>query len=281
MKTINDVKEAFAEADLLNLFDEVQKYAKNSIVIELDAEADSDAIGASRVGGDPDLPAEQEWFTNPDNGEPLNFVAQINCAEISDFDTDKKLPEKGILYFFYDLEAFNWGFDPKDGAGSRVYYYDGSMAQLERKPCPEGIRRFEPSALTFSSQISLPEYSSQLVETSLSEDEYERYLDVVDELELDGEHKLLGHSNNIQNGMELQCELVRNGIYCGTASAYNDPRVAELAAGRFDWQLLFQIASYDEDSMQWGDDGRLYFWIRSEDLENKDFDKAWQILQSY
>ncbi|ETD72717.1 peptide methionine sulfoxide reductase [Pelistega indica] len=281
MYTLQDLKIAFENVGLTKLFEEMQHYAKNSIVIELNGESDEQVIGASRFGGDPDLPAELEWFNNEESGAPLNFVAQLNCADLTPFDQDNKLPTHGILYFFYDVDAFLWGFDQKDYVGSRVYFYDGSFENLETRPCPAGIKRFTPCTLTFSNQIDLPEYSSQLIQTTLSDDEYERYLDLQESLELVVDNKLLGHSNNIQNGMELQCELVRHGIYCGSSAAYHDPRVPELAPGRLDWQLLFQIASNEETDMKWGDDGNLYFWIRAEDLKAGRFDYAWQILQSY
>lgn len=32
-------------------------------------------------------------------------------------------------------------------------------------------------------------------------------------------------------------------------------------------------------NMMWGDVGRIYFWIREQDLKNFDFDKTWLILQ--
>lgn len=185
MKTLDDLNVAFTDAGLIDLFNQMQQYAKNSIVIEVDSEFDTEEIGMSRFGGDPDLPPEVEWFSNPISGAPLSFLAQLNCAEFQRFDADNKLPEHGILYFFYDLEAFPWGFDPNDGAGSRVYFYDGPVEQLEKRPCPNEIRRFSSSALIFSSQIDLPEYSSWLIEQSLSDDEYERYLDLFEELELE------------------------------------------------------------------------------------------------
>ena len=31
--------------------------------------------------------------------------------------------------------------------------------------------------------------------------------------------------------------------------------------------------------MMWGDCGRLYFWIRQQDLASKAFEKSWMILQ--
>ena len=69
-------------------------------------------LGASRLGGDPDLPPHIDW---PYNGKtPLSFIAQINFADSKPHDHDDRLPASGILYLFYDCEAENWGFDPKD-----------------------------------------------------------------------------------------------------------------------------------------------------------------------
>jgi uncharacterized protein YwqG len=33
--------------------------------------------------------------------------------------------------------------------------------------------------------------------------------------------------------------------------------------------------------MMWGDAGRLYFWIRKQDLAEQSFDAVWAILQCY
>ena len=95
-------------------------------------------------------------------------------------------------------------------------------------------------------------------------------------------HKLLGHSENIQGDMELECQLVTNGLYCGDPSGYQDPRAAALIAGAADWVLLLQIDS-DEDNcgMMWGDSGRIYLWIRREDLQARRFAQAHLILQCY
>ena len=281
MYSLDDLSLAFEEAGLGHLFEKLERYAKNSIKIDLDPKVKTDKIGNSRFGGNPDLPLEMDWPHNEDSGDPLNFIAQLNMEDFKTLDIENKLPSQGILYFFYDLEAFLWGFDKKDMLGSLVYYYDGPLENLVNSPCPDKIQAFNPSGLKFSQVLDLPEYSSQLIQTQVSDEDYERYLDLVDDLELYADHKLLGHSNNIQNGMELQCELVRNGIYCGSSKAYQDPRLPELAPGRFDWNLLFQISSNEATGMEFGNEGSLYFWIRNEDLEVRRFDRSWQILQSY
>jgi uncharacterized protein YwqG len=52
-----------------------------------------------------------------------------------------------------------------------------------------------------------------------------------------------------------------------------------LAAGAIDWVLLLQIDSDDATGMYWGDLGRIYVWIRKDDLRHGRFDAAWLVLQ--
>jgi uncharacterized protein YwqG len=86
--------------------------------------------------------------------------------------------------------------------------------------------------------------------------------------------------DDFQGEMKLKCQLVFNGLYCGDASCYRNPLCVQLDSGAEDWQLLTQF-DFDENArMSWGDAGRLYFWIRSNDLVQKAFDKAWMISQS-
>lgn len=58
-----------------------------------------------------------------------------------------------------------------------------------------------------------------------------------------------------------------------------DPREAGLRAGASEWRLLLQIDSDDNAGMMWGDVGRLYVWIRRDDLKRRDFSRAWVVLQ--
>ena len=50
--------------------------------------------------------------------------------------------------------------------------------------------------------------------------------------------------------------------------------------GAVDWELLLQIDTDEEGpGWMWGDVGRLYFWLRSEDLVAQRFENAWLVLQ--
>lgn len=67
----------------------------------------------SWLGGLPALPAGMEWPRN-DDGVPLHFLAQIDCAELPP--TDGILPDKGVLFFFACIDAeLTWTYDDQQG----------------------------------------------------------------------------------------------------------------------------------------------------------------------
>lgn len=67
------------------------------------------AVGASKLGGLPDLPDSLEWPTR--DSAPLAFIAQLNLAELAAQDPDHRLPPAGWLYFFYDAVEQPWQGD--------------------------------------------------------------------------------------------------------------------------------------------------------------------------
>ena len=93
---------------------------------------------ASKIGGKPAVPEDFEWPTytgaicGEENSEkktrPLSFLAQIDLKEISALDKEHRLPEDGILSFFYDLETMTWGFDPEDKGSAQVFYFPKETA---------------------------------------------------------------------------------------------------------------------------------------------------------
>ncbi len=119
--------------------------------------------------------------------------------------------------------------------------------------------------------MTLPPWETVFVEgLNLSEKETESYIDLLVRTSGGGRfiHKLLGYPNPIQGGMQLQCQLAFHGLYTGLGTDFKDPRRDELEKGASDWQLLLQIDSDEKNTgMMWGDVGRLYFWIRKDDLK--------------
>ncbi len=69
------------------------------LLIRLSTDGSPPALGASKVGGVPDLPVGVEWPLGFDDG-PVAFVAQINFAECQGLEGCSKLPAQGLLYMF-------------------------------------------------------------------------------------------------------------------------------------------------------------------------------------
>lgn len=277
------IKELFEENHISNIWEKIESKVKNSIKISLNKVDESEIlIGESKIGGSPDLPKNIDWFQF--NKKPMSFIAQINLSEINVYDLEEKLPKKGMLYFFYDAEQEIWGFDPKDKDGSKVLYIKDTDLELERKTIPENLDEwsiYNSCKLEFKSMLNIPNYESNLMENiKLNDEESDAFDKVIAKINEDEfSNKLLGHSDNIQGGMELECELVTNNLYCGNGSGYEDPKAKDLEKNVDLWNLLLQIDSNDEACMGWGDVGRLYFWIRENDLKEEKFENSWVILQ--
>lgn len=258
-----------------------KEHLRNEILAKLSTVNNEEELkpGQSKMGGRPDMSTSIDWFRE-DNGKPLSFIAQINLADIAVYDSAKQLPSKGILYFFYSAAQEAWGFDKKDQDKFKVYYCE-DISGVIRKEFPASLpkeARYKPAALSFLPSVSLPSYEQDYVSDRLNKTEQDKYFDAIESVYAET-NKLLGHSDNIQGTMELECQLVTNGLYCGDASGFNDPRAKALEKGADDWILLFQVDSNDECDMMWGDVGVLYFWIRKDDLKHKRFEKCWMILQ--
>jgi uncharacterized protein YwqG len=221
-------------------------------------------IGASKLGGLPDLPDASEWPSR--DGVPLSFIAQINVTALPKFGGLDELPPNTLLSFFYDVEGFPWGFDPDDKGGWRVLASPiSSGSPLKRRPRPkdlvdEGV--FNPCALSATVTESLPvPYSRIIEELKLTDSEQDAYHELFDQLDLDEtpglHHQLMGHAEPMQNDMQLDCQLASNGINCGGPEGYADPRRDALEAGASDWKLLLQVDTEENAGMEWGDSGRL------------------------
>lgn len=274
---MEELKQEMLEHGLSGLYEALSPYAKNAVYMELGE--DDCPVGCSKMGGEPDLPAGMEW-PRTEAGTALSFIAQINFAEVHSFDLDGKLPEEGMLWFFYDCsdEGMPWGFDPADVDGWRVIFDE--KPELERTEAPEDLEvSFSEARVSFASRVDLLSTDSDLAdELELPDEEMDDYFDWMEERE--GEcNKLLGHADNIQGGMELECEYVTHGLYCGDPSGYQKANALGLHKNAARWTLLMQVESNEDIGMMWGDLGRLYLWITEEDLQARRFDKCWLILQ--
>lgn len=237
-------------------------------------------VGASRLGGLPDLPSARRWPRN--DGVPLSFIAQVNLADVAPYDAEGVVPRDGLLSFFYAAVTQDaWGFDPAD-RGSAVVIHTPAHAWLERRQRPEDLSEdgvFHAIGLRFRREMTYAPWESFDVESlGMSREELFAYADLLDSAETTV-HRLLGHPDPVQGDMQIECQLATNGLYCGDATGYDDPRARTLRGGASEWRLLLQIDSDDQASMMWGDVGRIYYWIKQSDLLSRDWNLSWLILQ--
>lgn len=295
--TLELLQDKLAAQNLQPFYDQLKPEIQTAIRLSLTHQA-PDRLGASRIGGKPDLPPTLDWplaqhtirkktyfGLGPSQTQtvhqPMPFIAQLNMKDFAEYNVTSGLPGSGILYFFYDAEQSAWGFDQKDKSKFKVCYFTGPTTDLQKHDFPEQLPetgRFKSAGIEAKPEISLPGVEHKVYET-LSEDQQDWFFDTFfpdEEI-----NKIGGHTDTIQNEMKLECELVTNGVYCGDPSGYQHPKAKKLAANTKNWQLLLQIDSIDSLEMMWGDAGRLYFWIKKEDLISSNFDQCWLILQCY
>lgn len=254
------------------------------------------AVGASKFGGRPDVPADFIWpvfetDTREDDQvkeRPLAFLAQFDCAQLAPLDPEGLLPKEGLLSFFYELESQRWGYDPKDAGCARVFWFEGPLAPAEFPAELEEDFRLPEMAAQLSGATDAPDFQDACpaLEYAWTANDYRIFDQARRELGMDypaNRSQLLGWPDIIQNNMTLQCELISRGYYLGGSwekipleerSALRTPSVR-------DWQLLFQLDTVENGDFElmFGDCGRIYFYIRREDLAQRRFDRVWLIQQ--
>jgi uncharacterized protein YwqG len=191
------------------------------------------------------------------------------------------LPPSGRLLFFYDTEKQPWGFDPRDRGGWAVLHtIDLSTSPVRPSPTPPLPRH----GVSFESITSFPSWERPEVSAlQLTDAEADSLIDMKSAVYRNGPcHQVDGFPNPIQgDDMELECQLVSNGLYCGNSSGYESAEAAALRGGASEWRLLLQVDSDDDLKVMWGDGGVLYFWIREADARAGRFDNAWVVLQCF
>jgi uncharacterized protein YwqG len=242
----------------------------------------TDLPSLSHFGGEPNLPDDISW---PElRGEKLGFLARLSLTEIRQAYAVSWLPMTGALLFFYDMVNQPWGYDPKDRGGSVVLVVPDlaqKVAPLDLGP--EGTTSpFPHRNIAFNRIDVFPGSQRAAVrQLQLSDTEVDEMAELEDAVfDSKPKHQISGFPSAEQNDMmELECQLVTNGLYCGDSSGYKDPRAEELGRGADQWKLLFQFDTDDELDNMWGDAGLIYFWVEERAARSGDFSNTWLVLQ--
>ncbi len=278
----------------MNIKEIISALGKNCIQLNIESKG-MYKLGGTRFGGKPDLPSDFVWPTFEGESydhvvkvRPLTFLAQFNCKELSEFDTEHLLPDHGLLSFFYETDTQRWGFDPKDKGCARVYWFEdiSSLSQGEFPSEMEDDFKFPLLKIELKSRKSYPSWDDlSEINPEVENVDSDEYEDVMEELEGDDfeRSQLLGWPDVIQNSMFDECDLVSLGYYLGNGikgipkDIYKHAK--ETASCR--WILLLQLDTVESDDFElmFCDCGHIYFYITKEDLALRRFDRVWLILQ--
>jgi uncharacterized protein (TIGR02996 family) len=172
----------------------VLRLARPALRMKTEAAGDSKIpVGASKIGGLPDLPPDFRWppggdchaIYNDDTGGTdrlAGFMAQINFAEIADtLAANKDLPPTGVLSFFCFQDIEN---DNPDAIGAKAVYFPDPAVLVRTAPpkeLTEGNGVIPPCRLTFEETLDLPEHSSgpwsEVLNPDPDADDYDEVLD--------------------------------------------------------------------------------------------------------
>ncbi|SHE50876.1 Uncharacterized protein YwqG [Seinonella peptonophila] len=208
-------------------------------------------IGASKIGGNPDLPPHFQFPTYAD-GKQQTFLAQYRLADLTAFSTAQVLPPSGMLYFFHLEEPYDnhdrllsW---QSEWAAWSVIYWDGDESTLqpyhpESFIYPQAQIHFE---LGWSGDIEA--LIGKLFPRESDVDPINKLYELEEQLALSNlTHQLLGSPIAQQPWYQVE-----------------NPEQKT---------LLLQLDSDRQIEMIWGDCGTVYFFISPEDLKKRDFTK--------
>jgi hypothetical protein len=126
------------------------------------------AAGATRVGGEPDLPATAEWPVGEDG--PLLFVLQVRLSDVAALDVEHRLPADGLLAVFTDRFAQN----------VRLVYTPAHDLVTRRPWAPTFCGPFRACGVDGLPELHVPPPGSSWAETlPLQGEEWSTYWDAV------------------------------------------------------------------------------------------------------
>lgn len=261
-------------------FEEIEKQLKktvsNSVILSVEDKKQLYPY-SSKQGGAPFVPESfayeyPAYFLDDNEKRPFIFLAQINCEETCKFDKTGLFPKTGMLYFFCDIES-NLG---------HIYYYNGDLNCLKELELPENVPFIGAEhGVKISSEMSLPYYEDFILMTSKGcfydvQTYYAALNSASEELKISDKYdyktmQIFGYPDLIYESV-LESAIIEDSNFQITSSD-----IDKMNKKAPDWLLLFQTSLEEEDRCF----GRCFFYIKRENLINKNFDKIYFKFQEY
>ena len=290
-----DKKPQLDAVDISAIEEQLKNLCKNAVRLSIDGNNEYQK-GGTRFGGNPDVPKDFKWpyfetdtpFDKIIKPRPLAFLAQFNLSEVSEFDTEGLLPKSGTLAFFYEVASMRWGYEKEDEGCARVYWFR-NPEDLSPAEFPEDLAaeyRFPALNIALKSEKTYPDSEDYYLDRddySDTIDAFKRAQSSVDDS--DNWSKLLGWADIVQGNITSDCERIARGYTSDevwNSDDFSKAELEEIEKHASEWTLLFQLDSFysGDFGLSFVDAGRIYFYIREEDLRLRRFDKAWLILQT-
>ena len=227
--------------------------------------ADDLAIGATRFGGEPDLPAEFAWPTSDDG--PVLFLAQLRLDALAPLDLEQRLPRDGLLSFF--VVSGGW-------PAWVVRFTD--LAALERRARPaevvawqaNGIDVLRASGVELQAQLQLPGAIAWPADGPLTpRDADARYWEVTNARHGDlivASRPVVGGQGLVPGSPAVHLVL---GYVASDVESYADAATGEAIDPA--QEVLLAFDSDDLVGMEFGDAQRVWLLIDREALAAGDF----------
>jgi uncharacterized protein YwqG len=282
---LKPVKDIIKKNKLTEYQSDLLGMVKKSVGFIQKEEDNHEQIGNTRFGGMPDLPKSIKYpkfkYDYDKTTYKYEFIAQINCAEIADF--QEYMPRKGMLYFFLSSLHF-FGVEDKFKL-AQVLYYDGEEELISGKKLKfknedyyemMGEGCYQEIQVAVNESVSLPSFYSYQTNTHIFKNRaenllntfetnqkfdnsfYDRFDEPVSEL-YKNDFEINGYIFTQHESPELQAALSKKG----------EPQ---------DWINLLKVSSRGD--FQWGDAGDLAFVIHKSDLLKKDFSNVFCTMES-
>lgn len=240
-------------------------------------------IGASKLGGTPDLPSTIIWPKYKDKS--MLFFGQLNLNDISEFHRNELLPKNGILYFFAYFPAPKGQFGAeydfiKNKKEYTVIYFDGLTSELKQTNFPPDIIKvyqFPTEKMVFETIFQLPvTLETAVIENSTISENDKDQIQIQNDNIIENYggtfERILGYPVPAQYGVDYDWALSYLNI--NLENNESEERKSEIENIQPEFVNLLSIPLFSPIG-----DSQAYFGILKKDLKNKDFTKVVFILQ--
>ena len=235
-------------------------------------------IGTSKIGGKPDIPQDFIWPT-VDNKSML-FCAQYNLSELTEFDKENVLPNKGFFYIFLSLDDQYKEFN---GINQEFKFLYSKSENLIRAEVPKDLEEngsFKTAIIKYFQFYTIPDdQNNKLLELDKKYEDLNFYFnepteDFLADLypTMDNLHQILGYDRYIQSSALYDFASKEIGLY-GDDNSEFQKRWNDILELSNTFELLLQLDCNDSNSdmIKFGGSGIYYFGISKNDFKNQNF----------